>query len=89
MKFLLSFFLFVSTLGVAQENEIGTSVSVRSGWNPYDIFIGLEYQKQIHQHLFFSAVELGARRSFYQSEMYPRISLGWNYLLLKRDMFQL
>ncbi|GEM_PF-2013523 len=89
MKFLLSFFLFVSTLGVAQENEIGTSVSVRSGWNPYDIFIGLECQKQIHQHLFFSAVELGARRSFYQSEMYPRISLGWNYLLLKRDMFQL
>lgn len=89
MKILFSFFLFTSTLVLAQENEIGSSVSVRSGWSPYDIFIGLEYQKQIHQQLFFSALELGARRSFYQSEMYPRISLGWNYFLLKRDKFQL
>jgi hypothetical protein len=53
-----------------------------------DFFSGVRLGKQIGDVEFGMTGEFGINRTFFQSRLYPRISIGVNYFLLDREKFR-
>lgn len=81
----VSFFLLNSTL-TAQDslkNQLGYSF----GMTKQDFFTGISYNRTVSKFEPFTSLEFGVNRTFFQSRIFPRLSIGTVYSLFERNRF--
>jgi hypothetical protein len=83
MRLLILLLILKASFSFSQNEQVKSAVAVRASWNQFDVYAGLEYQKIINRQMYFTGVDFGIRKTFYQSAFFPRVHLGGGYDVLK------
>jgi hypothetical protein len=88
MRSLLVFFvLFSQQFAHAQESN--RSITYAFGMTRFDFFTGFEYHQKLGKFDPFCGFEVGVNRTFFQQRFFPKVKIGTNYYLLRKDRFLL
>lgn len=80
-------FLFIITLsaqcGFAQDS-LSNKLTFQVGMTRMDFFSGIQYARKMNAYQPFAAIEFGINRTFFQSRVFPKVSIGGNYLVIDK-----
>lgn len=90
MHFRLCLFLILllSAPLLLSQDTLKNKLSFQVGMTRMDFFSGFTYAKDIHKIQPFVSIEIGINRTIFQSRLFPKISIGCAYWLLKRNNFR-
>jgi hypothetical protein len=89
MRALFLFFFCCFTLAcLAQKDAATNGLSLRASVAKTDYFTGFEFTHACAKNCFIGQFDVGYSRTILQGRFFPRIGLGYGYLLINRPFFR-
>lgn len=87
-SFLCLFFLLLSRIFAAQDLNRDSSfrLALKIGVTRLDFFLGPELSFINKRLLFIGSVETGVNRTFFQQRVFPRVSIGFGYHYVVKEL---
>ena len=88
VAFLCLFFLLLSRIFTAQDLNRDSSfqLAFKTSVTRLDFFVGPELSYTNKRLIFVGSIETGINRTFFQNRLFPRISIGFGYHYVVKDM---
>lgn len=83
-------FLFIITLSTSSgfaQDSLSNKLSFQIGMTRMDFFTGVHYARKMHAYQPLAAIELGINRTFFQSRIFPKVSIGGSYFVIDKQKF--